>query len=283
MFWRKLTIFLGVVVMTLIWSCNPETHPELDDPVLAQVYNKSLVLSDLEGILDDSNSPVDSLHQLQTFVERWVTEAILIHEAENCVRQDMNLDKLVRDYRSSLVLTNYEQELFAKELDSVITKNDIQQYFDGHQEQFRLRYDIVRYFLVKVPLSSPNVDMLKAWWKTPTIQLSEEIKQYLRTNGVIVEIQPQKWGALQDLKKKLPTKLRNSLAKAKVMHENNGYLYLLKVYDQKEKGQLPSVSFVRDQVEKIILHGRKMKLIEDKKATLYKKEVNSSNVKIFTN
>ncbi len=284
--WSPSAIFVVLVgLLGLMQACNSDTsEPTEEDPVLAQVYNKALVLSDIDGIVGPSNSPEDSLHLIQSFVDRWVHEAILMHEAEKHVRQDMNLDQLVRDYRSSLVLNNFENELFASELDTVITNEDVHQYFNANKEQFRLRYDIVRYSLIKIGQTSQEVDWVQQWWQTKDLSLLVDLKDKLQPGHAYVDVQPQSWRPLQDLKKRLPKKIAKTLsAPSDEVYTNNNYLYFLKVYEIRVKGDLPPISFVRDQVEKIILHGRKMKLIEDKKAALYNQEINGTNVRIFTN
>lgn len=272
------------VLLLFIGSCAPEAPSETQDPVLAQVYNKTLILSDIGGLVDPTTDVKDSLHLLQSFVDRWVREAILMHEAEKHVSQDMDLDQLVRDYRSSLVLNNFEQELFTNELDTVITDLDVKEYFNANKEQFRLRYSIVRYYFIKRPTNSQNVDFINQWWNTKEPALIPDLKKVLKNNHAYYNLHPYKWQSLQNLKKKLPPKLNQGLsASLDDVFTNNNYLYYLKIFEIKKKGDFAPISFVREQVEKIILHGRKMKLIEDKKASLYQKEIHSENVKIFTN
>lgn len=284
--WRRFVryvIFGALLGLSL--ACNSEELGETaKDPVLAQVYNKALVLSDINGIADPTTSSEDSLHLIQSFVDRWVHEAILMHEAEKYVRQDMDLDKLVRDYRSSLVLNNYEQDLFTSELDTIITNNDAEKYFNANKEQFRLRYSIVRYTLIKIGVTSQKVDYVNQWWQAKDLSLLVDLKKKAQSRDTYFDVQPKHWRPLQNLKKRLPSKIAKSLsAPSDEVLTNNNYLYFLKVYEIRDKGDLPPISFVRDQVEKIILHGRKMKLIEDKKAALYNQEINGNNVRIFTN
>ncbi|HHB79458.1 MAG TPA: hypothetical protein ENK85_09535 [Saprospiraceae bacterium] len=282
--WCRSGLWLALVLVVFFASCASEPPSDTPDPVLAKVYNKTLILSDIDGIVEPNTSPEDSVHLIQSFVDRWVHEAILMHEAEKHVSQDMDLDKLVRDYRSSLVLNNFEQELFKSELDTVITDEDVEQYFNANKEQFRLRYSIVRYYFIKLPVVSQNVDYVKQWWTSKEPALMPDLKQSLKKEHAYFSLHPHQWYALQDLKKKLPKNLRSSLSPSlDDVLKNNNYLYFLKILEMKKKGEFPPISFVREQVEKIILHGRKMKLIEDKKAELYKQEVNSDHVKIFTN
>ena len=285
---KKNNIFIPqtywVLLVFLAGSCTAEAPSEVQNPVLAQVFNKTLVLSDIDGIVDPITNKEDSLHLIQSFVDRWVREAILMHEAEKHVTQDMGLDQLVRDYRASLVLNNFEQALFKNELDTNVTNSDVEHYFNANKEQFRLSYDIVRYFLIKLPEKSQKVDAVSQWWVNKDRTLLPDLKDVLKTDKAYFVLDQLQWHSLQNLKKKLPKNGAQNLSPTlDDVLTNNNYLYFLKVFEIRKKGDLPPVSFVRDQVEKIILHGRKMKLIQDKKAALYQKEINTDNVKIFTN
>ncbi len=279
----KFIFFLALAFF--IASCQTEVSEIRQDPVLAKVYNKTLVLSDIEGIVSfEPDSPKDSLHRLQSFVDRWVAEAILIHEAEKQVIQNIDVDKLVRDYRSSLILSHYEQTLFEQELNLEITDKDLHDYFSSHKKQFRLSYDIVRYIYAQATLEKIDKPVFEQWWNVAKESISKDARQYFRTNTTDHHLNREKWLGLQDLIKKIPPNLRKGLSDSTdVMLENNNYLYALKIFKIGRKGDTPPISFVRDQIEKIILHSRKMKLLEDKKKALYQKEINGSNVEIFTN
>ncbi len=280
-------LWWAVLVLSLsasAWACG-HTAEDADDKeqVLAQVYNKSLVLSEVQGLLSDFDSPQDSINQLRTFVEHWVAEAILMHEAEKHVRPDMNLDQLVRDYRSSLVLDNYEKQLIRTELDTVVTDADVKSYFDAHREQFLLRSDIVRYTLIKLPRTVTGLDTFLNWWNRDSLIWTPVISTYLKQKDAWVHRQTDKWMPADGMRQMLPVAGRHRIRRpGKYTMENNDYLYFLNLLAYYQKGQPPPIDYVRDQVEKIILHKRKIELIERKKKMLYNREINSENVKIFT-
>ena len=231
----KFIFFLALAFF--IASCQTEVSEIRQDPVLAKVYNKTLVLSDIEGIVSfEPDSPKDSLHRLQSFVDRWVAEAILIHEAEKQVIQNIDVDKLVRDYRSSLILSHYEQTLFEQELNLEITDKDLHDYFSSHKKQFRLSYDIVRYSFAKAP-NTIDLTIFEKWWDLGKVKPSEDFVQFLSKNTVYFDLKMDQWSSLQDFKKKLPKNLAQSLSiETDVLLENNNYLYFLKIYEIGKKG-----------------------------------------------
>ncbi len=68
----------------------------------------------------------DSSLIINAYVERWIRETLLLLEAERNIPSDLNIDKLVRDYRASLVRHSYEQFLVEQLLDSTVTKAELE-------------------------------------------------------------------------------------------------------------------------------------------------------------
>ena len=96
------------LICLLIASCSPVEEPPVeDDVVLAKVFNKTLYLSELEGMMPTAISREDSINFINAEVERWAREAVPMQEAEKNIPSDLNIDGLVRDYRASLVRHNY--------------------------------------------------------------------------------------------------------------------------------------------------------------------------------
>lgn len=120
---QRILILLGLLTM-VVAACTPvETGKGQDDRLLATVFNRSLYLSDLDEMIPESASKQDSTLFINAFTERWVRENVLMHEAEVNIPQDLNIDRLVRDYRASLIKHNYEQILVELEMDSTDRKS----------------------------------------------------------------------------------------------------------------------------------------------------------------
>ena len=114
--------FTGLIFLISFGSCQPvDQQQDINDRLLAQVYNKSLFQSELEGMFPPDSSPEDSALIVNSYIERWVRESLLMHEAERNIPKDLNIAVLVRDYRASLIRHNYDKLLVELQLDSTIT------------------------------------------------------------------------------------------------------------------------------------------------------------------
>ena len=162
----KLITYIFFLTTCLWVSCTPaEKIPEENDVELAKVFNKKLFLSELEGMVPEGATPEDSIKIINAEVERWARETLLMQEAEKNIPTDLNIDRLVRDYRMSLIRHNYEQFLVETQLDSVISEQELNDYYEKNKEQYQLKSSIIRCFFIKIPKLAPNVDRLRNWWQ----------------------------------------------------------------------------------------------------------------------
>ena len=114
---------IWLLFLTSLFFLACQTAPTDDegtDKLLATVQNKSLHLSELDGMLPEDTNLEDSVKIINAYVERWIRKSLLMQEAERNIPKDLNIDELVRDYRASLVQHTYEQMLVEEELDSLI-------------------------------------------------------------------------------------------------------------------------------------------------------------------
>ena len=267
-------------------SCKqlPEAETE-NDRLLATVFNRSLYLSELDGMIPEGASQEDSALIINAFTERWVRENVLMHEAEINIPQDLNIDRLVRDYRASLVKHNYEQILIELELDSIIPTSELLEFYEKNKEQYKLESPIVRCHFIKMPLDAPNNDNLKTWWKSGTEEDFVKIVDYASNHATIHLLEDSLWYRVEDIAVELPNNAltaNNVNTKKEISQEDEYFLYLFLRYDLIKKGEYAPLAFVREQASRAILHQRKLKLLENKREEMYERELAKNNIKIFT-
>jgi hypothetical protein len=263
-------------------SCTPVEKPmEETDVELAKVFSKKLFLSELEGMVPEGATSEDSTKIINAEVERWTRETLLMLEAEKNIPADLNIDELVRDYRMSLVRYNYEQYLVETQLDSVISDQEILTYYEENKEQYQLQSSILRCFLIKVPKSSPNLGQLRSWWSSSKSEDFQKMKDYARQNASFYMLERDSWYQQSDLKAQLPQVSNLNLAQNLNQSDEN-HFYFLEVYEKKSSNGLAPLGYIEDQIKKVILHKRKMVLLDQRKEELYDRETGKKNVKIFT-
>ncbi|MEM9258328.1 MAG: hypothetical protein AAGA62_01710, partial [Bacteroidota bacterium] len=153
-----------------------------EDPLLARVHQKELRLSELDGMFPRNASAEDSTLIIQAFINRWSRETALQWEAERNLPSDLNIDRLVRDYRASLVSNHYEEVLVSMRLDSSVSQQQLEEYYEANKSQYLLERPIVRCFLIRVPYPVQEEEELQGLWNngkvTDTMALSNYCERF---------------------------------------------------------------------------------------------------------
>lgn len=279
-FWA---VWVGLI---LFEACQPPASSSRndDDVLLARVYSQELYLSELKDMIPPNLPPEDSLEMLEAFVNRWVREAVLMEEAERAIPKDLNIDKLVRDYRASLVRHNYERRLVEQKLDSVVTHAEIQVFYQQSKEQFRLEEPVVRCHFVKAPLSAPRLKEVDAWWEARDSASWEKLKMWAQSYAHVALLADSSWYKYSEIVAFLPPGMVHeddpSRNEAFVRHEE-GYRYYFRLLEWYPAGDIPPVAYVRDKIIRTILHRRKQKLLDEVREQMYQKALRHNDVQIF--
>ncbi|MEM6963348.1 MAG: hypothetical protein AAF573_01200 [Bacteroidota bacterium] len=277
---HTLYIFLLLVIS---WSgcTSADEVVEENDVELAKVFSKKLFLSELEGMVPEGSTPEDSTKIIRAEVERWVRETLLMQEAEKSLPPDLNIDELVRDYRSSLIRHNYEQFLVETQLDSLVTPQQLNDYYEKNKEHHQLQSSIVRCWLIKIPKSDSKIPDLRNWWNSNAADDFQNLKDYATQNATLYMLEDSIWYQINDVKAHLPSGI-NLTSKQKQSPSDNDFQYFFKVLERISPKQIAPLAYIQDQVKKVILHKRKMVLLDQRKEELYDRETSKKNVKIFT-
>ncbi len=267
----------------LVWSCvPPEEEISNDDIVLAEVYNRTLYLSDMEGMIPRYASPNDSSLIVNAYTERWVRENLMLYEAERNITSDLDIDKLVRDYRASLLLNNYERSIVELELDSFISDEELLVYYNDHKEHFQLETNIMRSKFMKLPNDAPMLDKVQEWWKNDTLPSMKKLMNYCEEHAVVYQLEDSIWLESDKVIGEFPKGALSSIQEGKEFKlTEGGFQYFIRVMEIQSKNSDPPMGYIRGRAIKHILHNRRLKLIEEKKEKLYQKAQRAGHVKVF--
>jgi len=274
-------IFLSICV--LLWRCGSSEVPKQGDKLLAQAYNKSLYLSELEGIVPEGVTKADSALIVSAYAQRWVREQLMMYEAERNIPKDLDIDELVRNYRASLIRFNFEEQIIAEKLDSTVSEAEMRAFYENNKDQFQLENTILKCQLLKLPLKAPQTEINKFWYsRNPADEA--KLASYAKQWAALSMLDREKWYKLEEVAALLP---KGTLTSDNVTSRREGTLsdgdfrYYYRVLEALQGKTTAPFDYVKEQASKVILHKRKQELLEKWKDDLYQKELRRENVKIM--
>jgi hypothetical protein len=252
------------------------------------VGDKVLYLSELQDIIPDDSSPEDSLMLGEKYVKDWIVDQVVVKKAEeNLSEEQKNFEELIENYRKTLLTYSYEQELVRQQLDTNVSNEEIEKYYNENIQNFELRDYIVKVKFCAIASDSKDLKQLKKLF------YSADPKDYLKWEALCIEkqasyyIDEDHWMLWEDLVKKIPIEVydvESFLTRNKSVEvEKNGNTHLIAFLDYQLSGSRSPLSFERDRIKAMIINKRKLDLISKMKEDLYQQAVSNNEVENYLN
>lgn len=254
------------------------------DRLIARVYNKTLYLSDMEGFFPTGTTSEDSALIINAYTERWVKDAVLLYEAERHIPQDLNIDKLVKDYKASLIKNNYEKVLVEAALDSAISQMELIDFYEQNKEKYTLEQTILRCTFIKTGLPVPDAAQLKKLWGSKEQSNRQGLADYCRTFASACGLADSVWYTLDQLAAEIPLgkleEIRQRYNQESVFSDDN-YQYYVRILDWKDPSDIAPLEFVEEEARKVVLRKRITNLLEDKKEEMYERALKNKVIQLY--
>ena len=103
-------------------------HDHKGKTPLVEVDGNFLYKEDLMSVLPVGLSKDDSTLFVEHYIRSWVEDILLYEKAENNIPDNVEVDKLVENYRKALIMHTYQQELINQKLTNDIPEQEVFAY-----------------------------------------------------------------------------------------------------------------------------------------------------------
>ena len=272
---KKIGVLIGIAFLTLLAGCD-YFQKSSKEVVVAECYGKYLYESDLIGLVPEGTPTMDSIQRVSTFIDSWVRRQVLIHQAESNLNKEMlDLDKQMEEYRNSLIIYTYESQLIDQKLDTVVSDDEIAEYYEQNKEDFQLRNTMVRVAYVILEEDSKQKPDFKKLLSDPDTLMLQNIDIQATYYAVKSFVDVDQWMRLDELTNIIPIEIFNAesfLKKNKfVCFDMNEYTYMVRFVDYLLEESTSPMEMVRDNIKSVILAQRRQTLIDKMQTALYEK------------
>ena len=276
-------VWLVIIIMAMCISCKKEYDHHGRTP-LVELNGRFLYYDEIQSVLPLSLSASDSVAFVEQYKLNWMKELLLMDKATHNIPNNAEIDRLVENYRKSLILHTYQQELINQNLANEVTEEEMLAYFEEHQTLFKAERPLLKGLFIKVPLSAPQLTQLRRWYKDTARVAVENLEKYGLQHAVKYEYFYDKWVSIAEMLDWVPydeEELTDYLTKRQYLElKDTTFYYFLNVTDYRPVGAQEPFEFAQSQVKDILLNMRRMDYIEQVKNELYEEALEENKIKI---
>ena len=275
----------NIILILLIISCELENNSK-EEPI-ARVNDNFLFFSEIQESLDENMSQNDSMLAVNNAINNWASKKLLYEKAIfNLSNSKQNeLDLLVKSYESDLYISNYEKEWLKTRVDTIVSNDQLQSYYNENKNKFRLRQDILLARFIELPIENFNKTQIVRSFR----RLNFQDKIYLDSISLQFKssfINDSVWlrPELFFNKFKIENKINyNRYFKKKRFFEIKDLesLYLVYISDIQKKNDYAPMSYVKPTLVQILLNKRKLEMKKQLKTDILKQGIAENIFEIY--
>ena len=279
--------FIVIAFVSLLCACK-QTRPIDDADVLVRVKDRVLGREEIQRQIPRSLSSADSLLMAESLAKKWVKDALVYEVAlRNLEREERaEVDRLVEEYRHSLIRYRYEEQLVRERLSSDFQESDKLRFYEENQSKFVLDKALIKGLFLKVPADAPGLADVKKWYRSTSESAVEKIEKYSVQNAVIYDYFYDKWVDFDQVMDNIPMRVTdaNAFLKANRYVEmcDSTYCYLLNISDYLPIGRVAPYDYAGPQIIEMLTNQRKVQFLKDFEDELYNDAVKHGDVKFST-
>ena len=263
----------------IIFSCKNS----VDKNILASAFDKNLYYDDV--ILELPSNIIDTSLFIKKYINEWVGDQVMLKQALVNIDEDEYNDALVKKFKNSLLIFEYQKELINQNFDTTISSVEILDYYNNNIDKFKLDQDIFKGRLVIIDKNAPNLKSLYNNFKSNDDDEIDDLISYCILYALEYYVNDSSWNYFSSIKRKLPkniseTKIFYSKRKYDIVEDDN-FLYLLFIKDFKFKGSISPFSVEKDKIKSLILNENKISYIKMLEKNIVNDAKLSNDIKIY--
>lgn len=276
-------VIIFAIVFTV--SCN-KRRIEDNDKALAKVHDKFLYESELKNLFTSNYSKDDSVTIARNYINDWIKKQLMLQKAElNLVEESKDIEKQIEDYRSSLLIFKYKQELINQKMDTLVTDQEVEQYYNEYSGNFVLNHNIVKALYLKISKEAPEINKVKRWYKSDNDEDISRLEDYCYQYATKYDDFEKNWIPFNNLLIEVPVNISDQERYLRynkyIEPEDNQFYYFLRIYEYSLKSTIQPLEYAESKIRSIILNKRKFTFLDELENSVYNDALNHNEFIIY--
>ena len=156
-----MTLIFGIV-LPMLASCKAISEFFDKEEVVAEVGQAKLRKSELDRVVPAGLSAEDSVRLARQYINTWALDQVFLNVAEQQLsKSEKDVTKELEAYRTSLLKYRYEQLYVNERLDTAVSDDAVQEYYETHSSKFILQRPVVKARFLSISEDSPMLKTIR--------------------------------------------------------------------------------------------------------------------------
>ena len=254
------------IVLAMLASCRAISRFLHDDEVVAEVDGVMLYRSDLDEVIPAGLSQEDSVRLAARYINSWASDQVFIGIAEQQLsKSEKDVTKELEAYRKALLKYRYEQLYVNERLDTAVSEDKVQQYYNENADKFVLERPVVKARFLSISSKSPMKEQIKKKMSSSESADVLEADSLAYTAAMKFETWDGRWVDINTLSGEFGMDHATLLSKRKgnwiEFTDTTGILNVAYIEAFMDKGAMAPVEYTTPVIKDLIVSVRKQELI----------------------
>lgn len=270
--------------MLLLVSCEEQISHKGKTPLLS-IDDDYLYKEDVEHFMAANIPFTDSARLVSEYVQRWVEDALFYRMARRNVRDTKEVERLVDNYRRSLLLNIYQDKLIAQRLVREISDDEVADFYERNKGLFLLDAPMIQGVFLKVSNKAPKLSSVRRWMSEAAPEDVESLEKYSLTNAIAYDYFVDVWRTLDAIAARMP--MTTDALVERLQRDNfvevsdTGALYLLNVTALLNKGEHKPQALADTEIRALLANSMKVNFVKEAKRDLFRQALESGNINFY--
>ena len=269
-----------IIAIYFLNSCGDSNNNAL----LAKVGNAKLTVLDFNNAGFIYSNKEDSLRQLKLFVKSWIEKQLYYQNANENNSENDETEKMVEDFKQNITIANFENDYLNKNLDTVISHQQLNNFYEKNKHSFSLNDYVVNSAVIKLPYQPEKNEKISSLIKQMTLLDVNSIEKKINEFHGELIYEAENWIYFSELLREINYEIDDKasfLEKKNFIESNDGeFAFYVKIFGFRLNGEASPLSLVKETVKKRILHQRTKELLTNLRKQIIKERYND-NVEAF--
>lgn len=277
---------LILAMMLALSSCEWAQDKMHRGHIVARIGWDVLYSTEIEKVIPSGITGEDSLAMARQYMDSWALRRLLTRKAEKDLsKSGKDVSRQVEEFRNNLLGYRYEKYFIDSRLDTSVTMEELKEYYDTHEQLFKVTQSLVKARVITVLTKSPYFDAIKKSYKVTDESAIAELEELCDASAERYTDFEGAWVPVTVLAKESVMDVsqceRMLASKSSAELKDEGITIFIFVRERISPGNVSPLEYNIEHIREIIISKRKQELLSGLERDLLNDAKSDKTLRIY--